>query len=772
MPPRRNVIEWVGGRYPAPGDVVENGVRTRPDVALWIVNPDGLIVAAEIGESPLAPDAVAAALTKTLELPLRHDGRFRVRVADPSVADAVRRQLGDRVDVVVAPTPDLDAVAAQMQRDLGGGRRPPDRGYLQRGAIPADLVAWLFRAAAELWTIAPWRFATDDQVLALDVPSLEVAGACVSIIGNHRESFGFLVFESFDAYEAFTSQVPDDGGPPLDLTLRGCLAALDYARSGDLSSVRRREIKQHGWRVAARAAHPRLICAGDDGIPREETSGDVRLIAACAEALAVFCQRHEAAFEIEPDRPIVETLEVHAPDGPMTVRLAARPMWEIAAIDPPRSTRQIGRNDPCPCGSGRKYKKCHLDADASAPAPPTLPEVLALDRRMMQALDRFADARYPGIVRRAEDIFVGHPDFDIPWLVFHEPVDGRRIVDLYFDARRHTLEPAQRDWLLAEQATRLSTWEVLDLAPDMSLALRDVFTGEVAHVGDDQITAQVRRGDRLLARVLRLSGFEIFSGLHPQPLRPSAATRVVRAVRRQLGTRARVVDPDALRGPAIVRALLDAWEDECATELDRTRALTLTNTDGDPLLLTTDHFALDAADRPAVESALALITERLDDADGTSRFVLGSKGLVTIADVEVDDRALRVRTNSQTRADVVRTLLEGASGNRIRHRAREHTDPRALVGRPEPPGRATMPPEAAQLVLDFKRHHYSTWPDEHLPALDGLTPREAAERPAMRQRLALLLDDMEHGEQSFPPGERFDFDMLRSTLGFPPARPV
>jgi preprotein translocase subunit SecA len=22
---------------------------------------------------------------------------------------------------------------------------------------------------------------------------------------------------------------------------------------------------------------------------------------------------------------------------------------------------QVGRNDPCPCGSGRKYKRCHGD---------------------------------------------------------------------------------------------------------------------------------------------------------------------------------------------------------------------------------------------------------------------------------------------------------------------------------------------------------------------------------------------------------------------------
>jgi hypothetical protein len=32
-------------------------------------------------------------------------------------------------------------------------------------------------------------------------------------------------------------------------------------------------------------------------------------------------------------------------------------------------TKKIGRNDPCPCGSNKKYKKCHLDRDAQAPVP-------------------------------------------------------------------------------------------------------------------------------------------------------------------------------------------------------------------------------------------------------------------------------------------------------------------------------------------------------------------------------------------------------------------
>jgi preprotein translocase subunit SecA len=31
-----------------------------------------------------------------------------------------------------------------------------------------------------------------------------------------------------------------------------------------------------------------------------------------------------------------------------------------------RSTPKVGRNDPCPCGSGKKYKKCHGATEGSA----------------------------------------------------------------------------------------------------------------------------------------------------------------------------------------------------------------------------------------------------------------------------------------------------------------------------------------------------------------------------------------------------------------------
>jgi preprotein translocase subunit SecA len=28
-------------------------------------------------------------------------------------------------------------------------------------------------------------------------------------------------------------------------------------------------------------------------------------------------------------------------------------------LEPVRAEKKIGRNDPCPCGSGKKYKQCH-----------------------------------------------------------------------------------------------------------------------------------------------------------------------------------------------------------------------------------------------------------------------------------------------------------------------------------------------------------------------------------------------------------------------------
>jgi preprotein translocase subunit SecA len=46
--------------------------------------------------------------------------------------------------------------------------------------------------------------------------------------------------------------------------------------------------------------------------------------------------------------------------GDAPTATATRP---VSAASPPRAVLRAGRNDPCPCGSGKKYKKCHMPID-------------------------------------------------------------------------------------------------------------------------------------------------------------------------------------------------------------------------------------------------------------------------------------------------------------------------------------------------------------------------------------------------------------------------
>ena len=45
-------------------------------------------------------------------------------------------------------------------------------------------------------------------------------------------------------------------------------------------------------------------------------------------------------------------------EQPQNLSYSGQEPEEAAASEPVRADRKPGRNDPCPCGSGKKYKKC------------------------------------------------------------------------------------------------------------------------------------------------------------------------------------------------------------------------------------------------------------------------------------------------------------------------------------------------------------------------------------------------------------------------------
>ena len=46
------------------------------------------------------------------------------------------------------------------------------------------------------------------------------------------------------------------------------------------------------------------------------------------------------------------------PTDPMIAAEPAHPIQSAGKAEPASAGTMVGRNDPCPCGSGRKFKKC------------------------------------------------------------------------------------------------------------------------------------------------------------------------------------------------------------------------------------------------------------------------------------------------------------------------------------------------------------------------------------------------------------------------------
>ncbi|MCD6497662.1 MAG: preprotein translocase subunit SecA [Deltaproteobacteria bacterium] len=80
----------------------------------------------------------------------------------------------------------------------------------------------------------------------------------------------------------------------------------------------------------------------------------------------------------------------------MFLHAAGGPQQEDQQVAKPktvrRQTRKVGPNEPCPCGSGKKYKNCHMLKDKAAAKRGELPEWAAL-RRAASSAQKHNEAR-------------------------------------------------------------------------------------------------------------------------------------------------------------------------------------------------------------------------------------------------------------------------------------------------------------------------------------------------------------------------------------------
>ena len=457
-----------------------------------------------------------------------------------------------------------------------------------------------------------------------------------------------------------------------------------------------------------------------------------------------------------------------------------------------------GRNEICSCGSGRKYKKCcgqaSAPAAAAASAAARATAVKALDHSIDKQLLEFARSRGgPLWMKQAAEAYLGSDtaklddvelQLAIPWMLYHyaASADAGSMAGLMRELRANRLSPDMRSLLDAQLEAWLSVWEVQEVEPGVGVALLDLLTGAARFVHEVRGSQGLVARHALLGRVVSCNGISFLAGLHPRALAPQDADPVVREMRRLCRVRTRPVAMDTLQDPGRQLQMIDLWR-LAVHEADRPKPLpVLHNTDGDLLVLATDHFDFDPAHRSEIMDRLSAIpgAEAPVRENGEIEITVTKPGNAkmkswdntVIGRFVIRDSRLKAEANSTRRADSLRRSIETALGSLVRHRLRDQaSSAQLLAGSPSAPMHGRMvknmavPPALKAAARQMKEDHMLGWADDEIPALGGRTPRQAAKSPASRAKLELLLRDIEHREALLPADERFDVRLLRASLG-------
>lgn len=178
---------------------------------------------------------------------------------------------------------------------------------------------------------------------------------------------------------------------------------------------------------------------------------------------------------------------------------------------------KIGRNDPCPCGSGKKYKHCHLPIDQAAQqqqrrlrqAVDTLiPKIVGATEQMPTAVNagfsRYWDNKY-SLEQMAEidNLEDRGADRFMTWFVFDYALDdGLTVVEHLAAEPTFELDEAEAELLPQWKDVRLWPYAVESIAKGQSVTLVDMFEDKRYVLEDSAASRRLQPGEVLVGHLV------------------------------------------------------------------------------------------------------------------------------------------------------------------------------------------------------------------------------------------------------------------------------
>jgi len=456
---------------------------------------------------------------------------------------------------------------------------------------------------------------------------------------------------------------------------------------------------------------------------------------------------------------------------------------------------KIGRNAPCPCGSGKKYKKCCLNKAAKPPEDLLWRRLGDAHDRLIDNLMAFARKTFGDLALtvamgefllwpetdQPDDLLLNHMQLFVPWFVFnwvYDPEDTeidlaappfQTVAQVYAKERGPMLDGLQRRLIDATSEQPYSFLEVISCKPGHGFRLKDILQGTVTDVIEKRGSENARPGDILFGRIIQVDHVAMLVGCSSILIPPNRKPAIIE-LRRDIFQENRSITPDILNEYDIELRDLYFYIYESLFQPPQ-----LCNTDGDPLLFHTLHYDID--DPETAFQHLCSLSAVEDAKTLREAATLDTKGRVVKAEISwsrkghrvsraldntilgrivINNRKLTIEVNSQARAEAIRKEIESRLGKHARYKTTEIQAPQAMLAEGESgkgddlenemgQDELMQIPEVREQLRKMLTAHWEDWVDQKIPALGGKTPRQAVKTPDGRESVeALLLDAERH----------------------------
>lgn len=419
---------------------------------------------------------------------------------------------------------------------------------------------------------------------------------------------------------------------------------------------------------------------------------------------------------------------------------------------------KISRNDPCPCGSGKKYKKCCLQKSFTP-----VGKEESIKQKLVQDILKFLRKKYDDRLEDASDYFWDdfdpnkHPQYlqmaDInfwEWLIHDYTFDEeneKTLIDLFMENnRRLTLD--EHNVLTKMKNAVISLYEVQEVFPDEGLLLKDLVMGGEYDVKEKAATKSLRKWDIFGARLLQLDGQYIMSGaVYPYPIK--VKEYILGDI--NFGFERYQKEHSESTMDEYLKKQSDSFNFYWCDLIQNPRMPKLATTTGEPMLISKAIF--ETKDKDAAMAALQNVKEFEEDGEGFVWLDKRNKeGSATVlGTISISDEKLTLECASKKRLERGKKLILKSVPDAT-HKIDSYEDPvqamKSLKDKPARKPTTEIPMELQQeLYAKFMEKHCRKWIRDKIPALDGKTPKQAVQSTVGKEKVRELLKSFENSEE-------------------------